>query len=306
MSEYAIVTHNLTKKYGHFLAVDHVDMHIPLGSIYGFVGENGSGKTTIMRLLMGLAMVSDGEYQLFDTHYKDRKINDVRQQISAIVEAPSLVPTMNARDNLKFACMYYGVRDFKVIDEVLKKVGLSDTGKKLVKNFSLGMRQRLGIAVLLLNKPKLLLLDEPMNGLDPQGIAELRDLIIELNKQGITILISSHILSELEKVATHWGFINHGHLIEEVSAEDLLKNCQKSIELYYSDANKLTDAFKKLGIKQFEEIGNNHFRIYDEDIKVTDLLIGLRKNGVEIESVRTVDLNVEEYYLSLIAKGGNK
>ena len=304
MSEYAIVTHGLTKKYGHFTAVDHVDMHIPVGSIYGFVGENGSGKTTIMRLLMGLARPSEGEYQLFDVNNKDRKIYDVRQQISAIVEAPSLVPTMTARDNLKFACMYYGVRDFKVIDEILQLVGLKDTGKKKVKNFSLGMRQRLGIAVLLLNKPQLLLLDEPMNGLDPQGIADLREIIINLNKQGITILISSHILSELEKVATYWGFINHGNLIQEISADDLLKSCQKSIEIYHHDGEKLEKALKDLGFKRLENVGNNHFRIYDEGVKVTDLLISLRKSGLEIESVRTIDINIEDYYLSLVARGG--
>ena len=304
MSDYAITTQGLTKKYGHFVAVNHVDMHIPEGSIYGFVGENGSGKTTIMRLLMGLARPSEGEYQLFDVSNKDRHIYDVRQKISAIVEAPSLVPTMTARDNLKFACMYYGVRDLKVIDEILQMVGLKDTGKKKVKNFSLGMRQRLGIAVLLLNNPQLLLLDEPMNGLDPQGIADLREIIINLNKKGITILISSHILSELEKVATHWGFISHGNLIQEISAEDLLKTCQKSIEVYHSDGDKLEKALRDLGIKRFENVGNNHYRIYDEGVKVTDLLVSLRKSGLEIESVRTLDINIEDYYLSLVARGG--
>ena len=244
MSDFAIVTNQLTKVYSHKNAVDHVDMHVPVGSIYGFVGENGSGKTTIMRLLMGLARPSEGDYQLFDVPNHDSRIYDVRNQISAIVEAPSLVPTMTAVDNLKYACMYYGLdENLDNINRVLKQVGLDDTGKKVVKNFSLGMRQRLGIAVLLLNKPRLLLLDEPMNGLDPQGIAELRELIVELNKQGITILISSHILSELEKVATYWGFISHGQLLQEISAEDLIASCQKHIEIHYEDTKKLEDAF---------------------------------------------------------------
>ena len=256
MSEFAIVTNQLTKTYAHKNAVDHVDMHVPLGSIYGFVGENGSGKTTIMRLLMGLARPNEGSYQLFDIPNTDSHIYGIRNKISAIVEAPSLVPTMTAVDNLKYACMYYGLDEsLDNINRVLKQVGLEDTGKKVVKNFSLGMRQRLGIAVLLLNKPQLLLLDEPMNGLDPQGIAELRELIVELNKTGITILISSHILSELEKVATYWGFISHGQLLQEISAEDLIASCQRHVEIHYEDSSKLEEALKAIKIKD----GNTGF-----------------------------------------------
>ena len=305
MSEYAIETNKLTKIYSGKAAVDHVDMHVPLGSIYGFVGENGSGKTTIMRLLMGLARPVEGDYQLFDIPNNDRRIYEVRNQISAIVEAPSLVPTMNAMDNLTYACMYYGLNKTPdQIKEVIKKVGLEDTGKKTVKNFSLGMRQRLGIAVLLLNEPKLLLLDEPMNGLDPQGIAELRDLIVELNHQGITILISSHILSELEKVATYWGFISHGKLLQEISADDLVASCKKHTVVHFNDSEKLAEALKALKIQDYK-ITVDGAMVFD-DIKVTDLLIGLRKNGVEIENVKTSDVDVEDYYLSLIGKGGQQ
>ena len=304
--EYAILTNQLSKRYGAKFAVDHVDMHVPAGCIYGFVGENGSGKTTIMRLLMGLARPTAGEYELFGVNGKTSGIYAVRNRISAIVEAPSLVPTMTALDNLKFACIYYGVKKTdEEIKEVLKQVGLDDTGKKLSKNFSLGMKQRLGIAVLLLNNPELLLLDEPMNGLDPQGIADLRDLIIKLNKKGITILISSHILSELEKVANYWGFINHGKLIQEISAEDLMKQCKKSIEIRYSDLSSLEKALNDLGIKEFENINNESIRITQENIKPTDLLISLRKKNIEIENIRTSEIDVENYYLSLIGKGGN-
>ena len=305
MSEYAVITNQLTKTYSKHNAVDHVDMHVPVGSIYGFVGENGSGKTTIMRLLMGLARPSEGDYQLFDVPNKDRGIYAVRNQISAIVEAPSLVPTMTAIDNLKYACMYYGLdENIENIKRVLKQVGLEDTGKKVVKNFSLGMRQRLGIAVLLLNKPKLLLLDEPMNGLDPQGIAELRELIVELNKTGITILISSHILSELEKVATFWGFISHGKLLQEISAEDLIVGCQKHIEIRYEDTKKLEEALKAVKVKDYKIIVEG-VKIYDE-LNITDLLVGLKKNGVDIAKIKTNDIDVENYYLSLIGKGGQE
>ena len=303
MSEYAITTNQLTKTYGGKNAVDHVDMHVPVGSIYGFVGENGSGKTTIMRLLMGLARPNNGDYQLFDVPNKDSKIYGVRNQISAIVEAPSLVPTMTALDNLKYACMYYGIDgNLDNIKRVLKEVGLDDTGKKTVKNFSLGMRQRLGIAVLLLNKPKLLLLDEPMNGLDPQGIADLRDLIVDLNKLGITILISSHILSELEKVATYWGFISHGKLLQEISAEDLISSCQKHIEIHFEDVKKLEEALKALKIKDYK-MSSEGVKIFDE-VNITDLLVGLKRNGVDVQKIKTNDIDVENYYLSLIGKGG--
>ena len=304
MSEFAIVTNQLTKTYSHKNAVDHVDMHVPVGSIYGFVGENGSGKTTIMRLLMGLARPTEGDYQLFDVPNSDSRIFGIRNQISAIVEAPSLVPTMTAVDNLKYACMYYGLDEsLEHIKEVLQQVGLEDTGKKVVKNFSLGMRQRLGIAVLLLNKPKLLLLDEPMNGLDPQGIAELRELIVELNKQGITILISSHILSELEKVATYWGFISHGQLLQEISAEDLIASCQRHIEIHFEDTSKLEEALKVMKIKDYKMTVEG-VKIFDE-VNVTDLLVGLKKNGVDVSKIKTNDIDVENYYLSLIGKGGN-
>ena len=188
--EFIVESNGLTKRYSSNLAVNHVNMHIPKGAIYGFVGENGSGKTTIIRLLMGLALPTEGEYKLFGVSGKDRKILSVRKNISAIVEAPSLVPSMTAYQNLKYACLYYGIKDQdKVIKQSLQDVGLHDTGAKKVKNFSLGMRQRLGIALLLLNKPTLMFLDEPMNGLDPSGVAELRELIIRLNKEGMKKLL---------------------------------------------------------------------------------------------------------------------
>lgn len=296
-----IETKELCKKYGKNLVVDHVNLHVPEGSIYGFVGENGSGKTTIMRLLMGLANPTSGDYSLFNISSKDSQIYKIRNQISAIVEAPSLVPTMTAKQNLEYACLYYGVKDFSIIDKVLKQVGLGDTNKKKVKNFSLGMKQRLGIAVLLLNNPKLLLLDEPMNGLDPQGIAELRELIIQLNKEGITFLISSHILAELEKVATHWGFISHGKLLKEISSEKLINECQKSIDISYKDLVLLAKVLKDIGIDNFEQISNKTIRIYDE-ITPINLLSKLQKLSIEINEIQTNDLNVEDYYLSLTGR----
>ena len=303
MANYVIETKNLTKKYGAKFAVNEVNMHVEKGTVYGFVGENGSGKSTIMRLLMGLAIPTKGEYSLFGVNAKDRKIQKVRKHISAIVEAPSLVPSLSAYDNLKYACLYYGIRNYQeVIPQALKNVGLEDTGNKSAKNFSLGMKQRLGIAVLLLNNPDLMLLDEPMNGLDPSGVAELRNLIIDLNKKGITFIISSHILSELEKVATHYGFISHGKLIKEISAADLALECKKFTELRYKDPVLLEKELKVLGYKNVKEYPNA-VRIYD-DVKPLELLKALEKKGIEISDVKTSEMNVEDYYLNLI--GGEK
>lgn len=299
MSEYAIETIGLTKRYSRKTVVNNVNMHIPKGSVYGFVGENGSGKTTIMRLLMGLASPQEGSYKIDGVDFKNNKIYEKRRHISAIVEAPSLIPTMTAEENLRFACMYYGVQDTSIIKDVLKKVGLSDTGKKKVKNFSLGMRQRMGIAVLLLIKPEIMLLDEPMNGLDPEGIAELREVILDLNKQGITFLISSHILSELEKVATHYGFISHGKLLKEIEAKDMFNECQKGTDLFYEDLDALEEALKKSNINNFGRTSNGKLRVFD-DIKPLDLLSALAKQGIEIKNFKTVEGNVEEYYLNLI------
>ena len=297
-----IETNSIVKVYNGKTVLDHVSLHVGEGTIYGFVGENGSGKTTIMRILMGLATQNEGEYSLFGVDSKDNAIYSVRKNISSIVETPSLVPTMTATENLKFACMYYGIKDYSIIDEVLKSVGLIDTGKKKVKNFSLGMRQRLGIAILLLNKPKLMLLDEPMNGLDPEGIAELRDLIINLNKQGITFLISSHILSELEKIATHYGFICKGKLIKEISANDLVNEFKKSVEVKYDDISKLEKALSKLKIKDYK-VNPTSIIIYD-DVKPIDLLNKLAKENIDITDIKTIDLSVEDYYLSLVKGGG--
>ena len=301
---YIIETNQITKNYGKFVAVDHVDMHIKEGSIYGFVGENGSGKTTIMRLLTGLAELTSGSYTMFGVSNKSSDIYKVRNQTAAIVETASLVPTMTARDNILYAEAYIGV---KLTEEqrnnLLALVHLENTGKKKVKNFSLGMRQRLAIALCLINEPKLLLLDEPMNGLDPEGIADLRETLVKLNQEkGITILISSHILSELEKIATDYGFILHGKMLEEISSQELVDICHKSITLKVDNKDEAIKVLESLKLKNFKEYPNNEFRIYDE-ITINEIVKALDKAKVAITSLNSNDNNVEDYYLNLI-KGG--
>ena len=296
-----ITTNQLCKQYGGKLVINHVDMHIPEASIYGFVGENGSGKTTIMRLLTGLAEPTAGSFTLFGVSNKDKKIYQVRQQLSAIVEATSLVPTMTARDNMIYQELYLGIKlSEEERDALLKKVHLEDVGLKKVKDFSLGMKQRLGLALALMNKPKLLLLDEPMNGLDPEGIAELRDLLVELNRsEGITVLISSHILSELEKIASCYGFISHGKIIEEISAEELQGRCRKSINLKVDDINRAEAAIKDLGVKDYKISPNGDIKIYDA-IKISDVVTCFTNKEINILGINSAEESVEEYYLNLI------
>ena len=296
-----ITTHELCKKYGQKLVIDHVNIHIPEKSIYGFVGENGSGKTTIMRLLTGLAEPTSGDFELFGVSNNDNQIYEIRRQMSAIVEATSLVPSMNAIDNLKYAELYLGITSTdEERMELLRSVHLEDVGNKKVRNFSLGMRQRLGIALALMSKPKLMFLDEPMNGLDPEGIAELRDLLIELNqKDGITVLISSHILSELEKVASCYGFISKGRILEEITAEELQDRCRKSLCLKVDDLDKAREVIASLGLVDVKISSNGEIRIFD-NVKISDVVIAFDKQGVEILGINSADESVEDYYLKLI------
>ena len=295
---YAIETNNLTKKYKNKTVVDKVNLFVPEGSIFGFVGENGAGKTTIMRLLTGLSEPSGGSYKLFDVPNTDRKIYETRSHISAIVESTSLIPTMNAMENLKFAYLYLGLSKEIDFNQLLKTVGLIDVGNKKVKDYSLGMRQRLGIALALLNEPRLLLLDEPMNGLDPEGIAELRDLLINLNKKGITILISSHILSELEKIATHYGILSHGRLIKTITSEELHNDVRKSKQFVFKQIDGIEKVLKLEKIKDYK-ITNNTLTIFNE-FDLSSLINSLVKNNYNIIDIISKDESIEDYYLSLL------
>ncbi len=295
----AIEIKDLVKSYHGHNVLNKVNLIVPKGSIFGFVGENGAGKTTLMRIISGLAEPNEGEYFIFGVSNKSNKIYGERRKTSAIVESTSLIPTMNAEQNLHFACLYLGIKKMPDFDKILKNVGLTDVDNKKVKNYSLGMKQRLGIALALLNEPKLLLLDEPMNGLDPEGIAELRELLINLNKNGITILISSHILSELEKISTHYGIISHGKILKTITVEELHDKCRKGIEISVDDVTKALEALKNSKITDFKQTSPMSFKIFD-NVKIVDLVNILAKANVDIKSLESKDESVEEYYLSLI------
>lgn len=299
-----ITTNELCKSYNKKLVIDHVNMHIPESSIYGFVGENGSGKTTIMRLLTGLAEPTSGTYELFGLKNNDPRIYEKRKDISAIVETASLVPTLTAKQNIRYYELYTGIElTEEQRDELLTKVHLHGVEGKKVRNFSLGMRQRLAIALALVNNPKLMFLDEPMNGLDPEGIAELRDLLIELNqKDGITVLISSHILSELEKIASCYGFISHGKILEEITAQELKERCRKSLMVKVDKLDKAEKALKQLGALDYKVSPNGEIKIYD-NLKIKDVVVCLDAAGVELLGINSSEESVEDYYLNLVREG---
>ena len=225
--EYVLKTKELTKRFGGKLAVSNVDMHIREGEVYGLIGENGAGKTTIMRMVAGLASQTNGEIELFDSS----DLNAGRKRIGCVIENPAIYGNMTARENIEVFRRLVGDNRENIAEEILETVGLGDTGKKKAKNFSLGMKQRLSIGIALLGDPDFLILDEPINGLDPTGIAEVRDLITKLNEEKKkTILISSHILGELFKVATHFGVIRKGELVEEFSRDELSEKCKQNIK----------------------------------------------------------------------------
>ena len=237
-----MTTEALCKYYKHFKALNGLTMHVPKGAIYGIVGKNGAGKTTLIRLLCGLQEPTKGSFCLYGVQNNHKGIQRARRRIGAVVETPSIYLNMTAEENIKEQYRVLGLPSFEGIKELLDLVGIGDTGKKKAKNFSLGMRQRLGIAIALCGDPDFLVLDEPVNGLDPQGIIEMRELILKLNRERqITVLISSHILDELSRLATHYGFIDNGQIVKEISAPELEAACRKCLRMEVTDLRVFAD-----------------------------------------------------------------
>lgn len=300
--EYVLRTHALKKVYGNFKALNGLSMNVPKGSIYGFVGKNGAGKTTLIRLVCGLQEPSAGEYTIYGQKNSQKGIAEERRRIGAVVETPSIYLDMTAEDNLKEQYRILGLPSFEGIDRLLKLVGLEHTGKKKAKNFSFGMRQRLGIAIALAGDPDFLILDEPVNGLAPQGIVEIRELILKLNReQGITVLISSHILDELSRLATHFGFIDKGQVIKEISASELEKVCRKCMHVTVSDTKSLVRVLDELGM-EYAVLSEREADIFGE-ISVTELTMKLASGGCEILKIQEKDESLESYYINLLGGG---
>ncbi len=301
--EYVLTTNALTKEYGQCKALNNFTMHVPKGAIYGFVGKNGAGKTTLIRLICGLQAPTAGEYAIYGIKQNDPKILRSRRRMGAVVETPSIYMDMTAEENLKQQYLILGLPSFDSIPDLLKLVGLENVGKKKAKNFSLGMRQRLGIAIALAGDPDFLVLDEPVNGLDPQGIIEMRELILKLNREhNITVLMSSHILDELSRLATHYGFIDGGRMLREISAEELEAACRKCNCAEVSDMGALTRVLDGMGV-EYKVISDRKADIYAK-MSVTELAVALSKENCELISITEKDESLESYYVNLV--GGDK
>ena len=302
--EYILQTNSLTKKYKNFQALNGLSMHVPKGSIYGFVGKNGAGKTTLIRLICGLQEPTSGDFSLYDIQNNSRNIVKSRRRMGAVVETPSIYMDMTAEENLKQQYLILGLPSYDGIQELLKLVGLENTGKKKAKNFSLGMKQRLGIAIALAGDPDFLVLDEPVNGLDPQGIVEMRELLLKLNRERqITILISSHILDELSRLATHYGIIDQGRMVKELSAEDLETVCRKCVRMEVTDTKALTRVLDAMKL-DYKIISSTTADVFAK-VNVTQIVTALAKANCEVLSMHERDESLESYYISLVGGGSN-
>ena len=300
--DYILTTNELTKTYGKYNAANEVSIHVQRGGIYGLIGRNGAGKTTLMKMIGGLARPTSGSFEI---HGRNGETTEqMMPKVGILIEAPGLYPNMTAFQNLKTKAIALGIKDDNYIRGLLSEVGLSDTGKKKAKQFSLGMKQRLGIAMALVNQPELLILDEPINGLDPQGIAEMRSILHHLcEDRGITILISSHILDELSKVATQYGIIHEGKLLEEESKEELFSKCCERLELRTNDIAKTLEVLNMMGFSKLE-VKDDAINIYERLNEGGAITVALARENIQTNEIAVKTEALEDYYFQIT--GGSK
>ena len=301
-----VKTHQLSKRYKNDMALSNVDITVNQGDIYGLVGNNGAGKTTLLRILTGQSEPTSGSFELF-SKVSNEDLNRVRKRTGVIIENPSFYPKLTVKQNLEYYRLQRGIPGKSNIDKILKEVDLLEAKKKKFDNLSLGMKQRLGLALAMLTEPELLILDEPINGLDPSGIIEIRNLLLKLNKEkNITIIISSHILSELSNIATCYGFLNKGKLVEELSAKELEEKCKSYLEIKVTNAKKLCALLEeKLGYANYKVIPDEKIQLFDgiyEPEKISELSIA---NGIGLLALEQKTIDLENYYMSLIGDGEN-
>ena len=302
--EIVLETNNLEKRYKDFRALNHANIHIEKGAIYGLIGKNGAGKTTLIRIICGLQEPTSGSYIIYGKRNNSTDIINARKRMGAIIETPSIYGEMTARDNLIEQYKLVGMPEYDGVNELLKLVGLENTGKKKAKDFSLGMKQRLGIAIALANNPDFLILDEPINGLDPQGIIEIRELILKLNKEKrITILISSHYLDELSKIATHYGFLDSGSIIQEITSEELMKKMEHKLILKVSDEKEFVKYFEKNKIS-YEVVDSKTINVYGK-YNLSKFINELSKKNLIADEIHEQQESLENYYMNLIGGGNN-
>ena len=294
--ESILKTTNIVKKYGKNTVLDKINMTINKGDIYGFIGKNGAGKTTFMRVVLSLTNATEGEVYFYD----NKNLKEIGLKVGSLIESPGLYKNASAYENLKRFSILYGADESK-IDELLKLVRLHNAGKRKVKHFSLGMKQRLGIAVAMLNEPELLLLDEPINGLDPEGIKEIRDVIVKLNKEkNITFLISSHLLDELSKVVTRYGIIDKGVLIEEIDAKELKDKCKNKLVIECDNPKKAKDILSKIVDESKIVVKKDSLEIHSnlkDAAKMNKMLI---ENNISVEALYQNMDSLEEYFMKRI------
>ncbi len=311
--EYVLKTNNLSKLYRRKLsriyfsepALKGLNMSVPKGSIYGLVGKNGAGKSTLIRIICGLEDKTCGDFSIFSVSSRDKNITKVRRRMGAVVETPSIHLELSARENIIQQYTVLGLPADDSIDKLLKSVNLEKSGNKKVKDFSLGMKQRLSIAIALSGEPDFLVLDEPINGVDPQGIIDIRELLLKINREkGVTILISSHILDELSRIATHFGFIEKGKIVEEISRDELLQKCKKCVKLRVSDVKQLSMLLEKEKT-EYEILSDCEANIFGE-VDVSDLIFKLKEFSCDVKSVTEHDETLESYYVNLLGGGENE
>lgn len=304
MSEKILSLKNVSKAYKSRKVVNEVNMEIDRGEIVGLVGRNGAGKTTILRMISGLATESSGEIELFGKTGKSEKVKE-RSRMGVLVENPALFQNMTARQNLEYYRVQRGITDVNSVNKVLDLVDLTDTGNKPYKKFSMGMKQKLGIALAILGDPEFLILDEPINGLDPLAIVNIRELILKLNRENnTTVLLSSHILQEMALIATKYSFIHDGVILENISAEELQEKCQASLKIRVSDVKKTAIILEdKLNIEGYRVMSSEEIIIFDTSLETNKLTKALVENEIGILSISEESKNLEDYYLELI--GGN-
>lgn len=300
MKELILKTNNLTKKYKDFIALDKINIEINKGDIYGLIGRNGAGKTTLMKIITTLANKTSGEFTLLN--HNDNDLTETKRRIGSLIENPAFFPNLSAYDNLKYYAIQKGITNYEQINDSLKLVGLYDVKKKKFKNFSLGMKQRLGIAFAILDNPDFIILDEPINGLDPIGISDLRDTFKRLNKErNITILISSHILSELYLLATRFCIIEKGKVVKELSKEELDIECSKCIVIKTDDVKKVSIVLEKeLKTTNYKVVDKEEVRLYDYLENIETVNKTLVKSDINIKQIKETGISLEDYFKSVI------
>lgn len=302
-----VQTYGLTKKYGDVTALSDADIQVPKGAVYGLVGNNGAGKTTFLKMLTGEIVPTQGKFQMLGAE-TEAELANARKKTGAIIEGPAFYPNMTAYRNLEYYRIQRGIPGKETVDRILDFVGLSDAGRKKFKNMSLGMKQRLGLGLALMGEPEILILDEPINGLDPMGIIEIRNLLLKLNREkGITIIVSSHILTELENIATDYSFLSNGKVVEQISAEDLKKKCQSYLEVKVTQPEKYTGLLESsLQCTDYKVMPDASIRIFGAGENVSGYSALAVNNGMELLSFEHKEVKLENYYMELVGEKSGK